>query len=316
MAAASGRPDAEVEVLPGAPAPAGSARYFPGFLDKKTADALLVSLLAAGSGTASASADAAFDTRIWQRELVGRGGKLHEVRRRTCHFGAPGSTYTYAGLTRAARPWGDVDDPATDATAFAVSKVRQAVEARLGRTFTFCVCNLYEDGGATIGKHSDNERDLEPGSVIASVSLGATRTFAFHPKPRANRVFIIRRHTVELQHGSLLVMDWDSQKHWLHELPKRVNRGPRVNLTFRVMRLPAQPLPEDTWLLPITRKRERPVDDDDDGPPPLEPMPADHQLLAAVHKRDDPPEKRFRKTGPLDAFFSSSVAVPKDVEIL
>jgi alkylated DNA repair dioxygenase AlkB len=309
-----------VEVLPGSTLAAGSARYFPRFIDENTADVLLHALLY-DNDNASASAGT-ISPHIWQREVVVRGGQTHKVqRRRTCYFGAAGATYAYAGLTRRARPWDDAS-----AAARAVSEIRSAVEERLGgMTFTFCICNLYEDGDATIGKHSDSLRDLEPNSVIASVSLGAARTFVFHKKPTAaaaSDTKLNRRRTAELGHGSLLVMDWASQQHWLHELPKRAKRGPRVNLTFRTLRLPVvlplpPPPPPMLMLLPGTpsahahaHAREHHPDDDDDGPPPLEPIPEDRKLLLLLAKRDRPdsdsppsPEKRARTTGTLDAFF-------------
>jgi alkylated DNA repair dioxygenase AlkB len=42
---------------------------------------------------------------------------------------------------------------------------------------------------------------------------------------------------LELEHGSLLVMSGATQHHWRHALPKtRRSIGPRVNLTFRLVR--------------------------------------------------------------------------------
>jgi alkylated DNA repair dioxygenase AlkB len=41
----------------------------------------------------------------------------------------------------------------------------------------------------------------------------------------------------ELEHGDLFVMDPPTQRHWQHELPRRLRvRGPRINLTFRHVR--------------------------------------------------------------------------------
>ena len=78
--------------------------------------------------------------------------------------------------------------------------------------------------------HSDDEKELAPGSAIASVSFGASRKFAFkHKRTQEKREML-------LQHGQLIVMRGNTQRHWLHAVMKstKVNE-PRVSLTFRVM---------------------------------------------------------------------------------
>ena len=76
----------------------------------------------------------------------------------------------------------------------------------------------------------DDEKALKPGAAIGSLSLGAERKFAF--KHKATKETISRM----LEHGSLLVMKHQTQRHWLHRLPtaKRI-LTPRINLTFRSM---------------------------------------------------------------------------------
>lgn len=107
--------------------------------------------------------------------------------------------------------------------------------ARFFPTECFAHCR-YKDGCDHIGEHRDDERELAPGSPIASVSFGACRDFLFrHKDSRGKRP----RRTVEavrlqLAHGSLLLMNPPTNTHWYHSLPirKRV-LAPRVNLTFR-----------------------------------------------------------------------------------
>jgi alkylated DNA repair dioxygenase AlkB len=42
---------------------------------------------------------------------------------------------------------------------------------------------------------------------------------------------------IELVHGSLLVMKGDTQRNWVHRIPKIPQiLGERINLTFRVVR--------------------------------------------------------------------------------
>ncbi|HCI01866.1 MAG TPA: alpha-ketoglutarate-dependent dioxygenase AlkB, partial [Oceanospirillaceae bacterium] len=96
--------------------------------------------------------------------------------------------------------------------------------------FNACLANFYHDGNDAMGYHCDNEKDLQPEAAIASLSLGAPRRFCF--KHRGTKAKV----ELTLAHGSLLVMQGDTQKHWLHALPvaKKVDQS-RVNLTFRSM---------------------------------------------------------------------------------
>jgi alkylated DNA repair dioxygenase AlkB len=80
-----------------------------------------------------------------------------------------------------------------------------------------------------MGWHSDDEKELGPNPVIASVSFGATRRFDFKQKSDP-----LNKFSIQLESGSLLLMQGDTQQHWLHQLPaqKRISE-PRINLTFR-----------------------------------------------------------------------------------
>jgi alkylated DNA repair dioxygenase AlkB len=82
-----------------------------------------------------------------------------------------------------------------------------------------------------MGWHSDDERELGPRPVIASLSLGATRRFALKHRRRAEL-----KGALELGHGSLLVMSGPTQANFRHALPRTVRAvGERINLTFRVI---------------------------------------------------------------------------------
>lgn len=81
-----------------------------------------------------------------------------------------------------------------------------------------------------MGWHRDDERDLGPAPVIASLSLGAPRRFLVkaHGDPGAKAL------AIELPHGSLLVMAGDFQRRYRHALPRTARAvGARINLTFR-----------------------------------------------------------------------------------
>jgi alkylated DNA repair dioxygenase AlkB len=80
-----------------------------------------------------------------------------------------------------------------------------------------------------MGWHSDDEPELGPQPVIASISLGAPRRFLLKHRKEPTL-----RAAIELPHGSLLVMSGDTQRLYRHALPRTARPlGPRINLTFR-----------------------------------------------------------------------------------
>ena len=80
-----------------------------------------------------------------------------------------------------------------------------------------------------MGWHSDDEPELGPDPVIASLSLGAERRFLLRMRSD---------HAVKtewrLGDGDLLVMRGDCQRVAQHALPKMAGvKAERINLTFR-----------------------------------------------------------------------------------
>jgi alkylated DNA repair dioxygenase AlkB len=73
---------------------------------------------------------------------------------------------------------------------------------------------------------------VQPGDIIASISLGAKRKFVLrHIDYKSND---IDKYIFDLDNGSLLIMNDSAAKlHWKHSLPKMKNTGPRINITFR-----------------------------------------------------------------------------------
>lgn len=120
----------------------------------------------------------------------------------------------------------------------ALLAVRDRLEAELAARFPWVLANLYRDGRDSVAMHADDETDLGPRPVIASLSLGATRRFLFRPKPGRPGEAI----ALDLPAGSLLVMRGATQLHWDHGVPKVARAvGPRINLTFRTTDTPAIP---------------------------------------------------------------------------
>jgi alkylated DNA repair dioxygenase AlkB len=125
--------------------------------------------------------------------------------------------YVYSGIRNEPQPW----------TA-AVAELKADAEAACGARFNSVLLNRYRSGADSMGWHADREPELGPEPVIASVSLGAARTFDLrHNKTGAVQSF-------SLKGGSLLVMKGKTQAEWRHRVPKEPRVvGERINLTFR-----------------------------------------------------------------------------------
>jgi alkylated DNA repair dioxygenase AlkB len=105
-------------------------------------------------------------------------------------------------------------------------------DAHLG-PFNGVLLNHYRNGQDSMGRHRDLEPELGPRPQIASLSLGETRNFELWPDKKYHADHI-KKIVTPLESGSLLLMTGDSQKHWLHAIPKSPRQHtPRINLTFR-----------------------------------------------------------------------------------
>jgi alkylated DNA repair dioxygenase AlkB len=155
----------------------------------------------------------------WKNDKAIIFGKEIITKRKVAWYGDKPFEYTYSKTTKFALPWTNE-----------LLQLKQKVETLTGETFNSCLLNLYHSGDEGMAWHSDAEKDLKKNGVIASLSFGAARKFAFKHKQTQQIVELL------LEHGSLLIMKDTTQTHWLHRLPptKKV-QTPRVNLTFRTI---------------------------------------------------------------------------------
>ncbi len=191
--------------MPLAPLPMRDAdlAFDPHWLPAQAADALLARLR---------------ETIAWQVHRIRLFGREHPAPRLSCWIGDAGASYRYSGVRFEPHPWPE-----------ALRPVRARLARELGIDFNSVLANLYRDGRDAMGWHSDDEPELGASPVIASLSLGATRRFLLKRRDGTERA-----QTLELGHGSLLVMAGDTQRHYRHALPRTARAvGPRLNFTFR-----------------------------------------------------------------------------------
>ena len=114
----------------------------------------------------------------------------------------------------------------------ALQLIKERVEAISEIQFTSVLVNLYRDGKDGVGWHRDQDRELGPNPIVASVSFGETRPFEIRHKFKKE----MEKIRIPLNHGSFLLMGGTMQHFWEHQIPKTAKDiKPRINLTFRIV---------------------------------------------------------------------------------
>ena len=109
-------------------------------------------------------------------------------------------------------------------------ELRDLLTARTGQRCNHCVVNRYNDGNDHIGYHKDKTRDFEQGTHVLTISLGEKREFRIQDQDGATVA------QVQLEHGSLNVLGWDTNVEHKHSIAKAAQAGVRYGLTFRTMK--------------------------------------------------------------------------------
>jgi len=174
---------------------AGDVRYVPEFIAAGDGDALVAELEA---------------STVWRADSRMMYGRRVLVPRETAARGAD-----------CPQPWSPM-----------LLRVRALIEAHTGTAFDYVFINRYRNGNDSVAWHNDDDAQADPRRVIASLSLGATRTFELRPLRSGGLNH--KKIAVALYDGDLVVMRGETQRNYEHRVPKEPRvAGERINLTFR-----------------------------------------------------------------------------------
>jgi alkylated DNA repair dioxygenase AlkB len=181
-------------------------QFFPDWLAVEAADSLM---------------QVAREKIRWECHRIKIFGREVDSPRLSCWMGDAGASYVYSHTRFEPHAWLPE-----------LQLVRERIQDEFECQLNSVLANLYRHGQDSMGWHSDDEPELGPQPLIASISLGATRRFSFKAKtPNA------KAQNLELPHGSLLLMRGDTQKNYRHALAKTAKPvGERINLTYRNIR--------------------------------------------------------------------------------
>lgn len=243
------------------------AGFFPNFMDKQTCDMFFKQIQ---EGTE------------WKQPL----GRLGAIPRKTAWMVTPECTCTYR--------YGSIEVEPQHYPAWMTELMRVTMSS-CGLTNTddwpnACNLNFYEDGGMSVGWHSDDEslfqgkfRDI----TIISLSLGVKRKFELRMNWPDTGEKAVRR--MLLGNGDLMTMEGMVQKHYQHRVPKEEGiEGSRINLTWRwtLKHRPSCPVSRKRLSQPCTPSA--PSTTSTAGPPRPPSSPPPLAVLRAASQHHDP----------------------------
>jgi len=159
------------------------------------------------------------DVIPWRTATLTIAGQKRPLPRLQCWMADQGRSYSYSGLKLSPHPWNPD-----------VLRIKARLEQLCEHSFNSVLLNYYRDGSDSVSWHADDETELGPNPIVASVSLGAQRTLEFKPKFNLTTP----KKQIVLGSGSILIMGKTIQNNWLHQLPKISGTiHPRISLTFR-----------------------------------------------------------------------------------
>ena len=159
------------------------------------------------------------DAIPWRTATLTIAGQKRPLPRLQCWMADQGRSYSYSGLKLRPHPWNPD-----------VLRIKARLEQLCEHSFNSVLLNYYRGGSDSVSWHADDETELGPNPIVASVSLGAQRTLEFKPKFNLTTP----KKQIVLGSGSILIMGKTIQNNWLHQIPKISGTiDPRISLTFR-----------------------------------------------------------------------------------
>ncbi|MES2837135.1 MAG: alpha-ketoglutarate-dependent dioxygenase AlkB [Bacteroidota bacterium] len=154
----------------------------------------------------------------WQQQKIVLFGKQFDEPRLSAWYAEKNVNYSYSGIQLVAQEFTPI-----------LQELKKEVEQKSNTTFNSVLLNLYRNGNDSMGWHADDEKELGINPIIASLNFGETRRFKLKYKTNKNLKF-----EIDLENGSLLIMQGALQHHWMHHIPKTKRQlNERINLTFR-----------------------------------------------------------------------------------
>ncbi len=164
------------------------------------------------------------DELPWAIDRIRIVGKEIPIPRKHAWLADDGQGYAWSGISMRGHLFPKALDPVR-------RRISEIVQRHFGEQAPYlntALANLYRDGQDSVAWHADDEKELGPAPIIASLSLGATRRF------RMKRNGASESLGFDLEGGSLLIMGPSIQHRWQHAITKtKRSVGPRINLTFR-----------------------------------------------------------------------------------
>ncbi len=151
--------------------------------------------------------------------------------RLTAWFSSKQSGYAYSGQVAETAPFPDILAP-----------VLAQLRTEFGEDFNSCLANYYRNGNDHVSWHKDREEIFPKGSMIASVSIGATRKFQLKKEALLGTgkpgVKDVDKFEYILSDGDLFLFNLEHKEDWVHRIPKESKvMEPRLNLTFRIAKM-------------------------------------------------------------------------------
>lgn len=141
------------------------------------------------------------------------------TKRSAVYYGT--NPYAYGNTYHKAKPFSD--NPY-------LQKILSYVEIVIpGVDINSAIIHRYENGESHIPYHSDDEKEIEEGSKIITISLGESRFIEFQNIKSGSKICEL------LHHGDVFVMDKNTQSIFSHSIPAdlKSNLGPRMSITLR-----------------------------------------------------------------------------------